>query len=97
MPVLATLEKEFAAKGLAVVTVCMGASAEEARQALRKANIDLRTLVDEDTETASPYRISGTPTTYLIDGTGMIVTSSVGYGDDTEDSLRAEIQRLLDE
>ena len=97
LPVLATLEREFAAEGLVVVTVCMGSSPEEARQALQKANADVRTLVDEDAVTATPYQIGGTPTTYLVDDGGVIVMSNAGYGDGTESILRDEIERLLEE
>ena len=97
MPVLSTLEKEFAAEGLVVLTVCMGVSAEEARQALRKANVHLLTLVDEDAETASPYRAYSIPATYLIDHVGLIVMGRTGYEDSTEANLRAEIQHLLED
>jgi phage head maturation protease len=97
LPVLATLEGEFAAEGLAVVAVCIGSSAEGARHALQMANADVRTLVDEDAETVLPYQVGGTPTTYLVDGAGVIVMSNVGYGDSTERMLRAEIERLLEE
>ena len=67
------------------------------RQALDEANVDVLTLVDEDGKTVSPYQVSGTPTTYLIDHTGVIRMSHVGYGDGTEDTWRTEIERLLEE
>lgn len=97
LPVLATLEREFAAEGLAVVTVCMGSSPKEARQALQRAKAEVRTLIDEDAATATPYQVGGTPTTYLVDDGGVIVMSNVGYGGGTESILRDEIERLLEE
>jgi len=80
-----------------VVTICLGSPAEEARQALQRANVDLLVLVDEDAETVQPYQVSGTPTTYLIDSQGVIVMSNAGYGTGAESKLRAGIKRALEE
>jgi hypothetical protein len=80
-----------------VVTVCLSASAKEAREALQGTSADVLALVDEDTETLTPYHISSTPTTYLIDGSGVIKMSQVGYGNGVDNYLRAEIERLLEE
>ena len=80
-----------------VVTICMGSSAEEVREALDGAGADVLALVDEDGTTRAPYHASGTPTTYLIDGAGVIQWSHVGYGEGMEDVFRTEIERLLGE
>lgn len=80
-----------------MVTICLGASPEETREALKGTVADVLALVDEHTETMVPYHVSGTPTTYLIDGSGVIQMSQVGYGDGVESYLRAEIERLLEE
>lgn len=95
LPVLATLEEEFASENLAVVTICVGSSAARARSALQEANVGLLTLVDERRETMISYRAVRTPITYLIGSDGVILMSDVGYGDDTEEYLRSQIQRLL--
>jgi hypothetical protein len=91
------LQKEFADEDVAVVTICLGCSAEEARAGLKKANAKDLVLLDEYTETAVPYRASTTPITYLVDRAGTIQVSDVGYGSDTEAHLRDEIERLLEE
>lgn len=96
MPVLATLEEEFADENLAVVTICIGSSAKEVSEALQEANTDVLVLMDESGKTESPYQVGGVPVTYLIDGDGVVQTSNFGYGDDTEKYLRAEIERLLE-
>ena len=97
MPVLAALEHEFSSNGLSVATICLESSAKEARQALQQADADLLVLIDEDAETVWPYQVGGTPTTYLIDGEGVIVMSSTGYAAGTENKLRAGIERALEE
>ena len=95
MPVLATLEEEFAPKSLAVVTICLGASDSQTRDALRKANVNLLALVDKGEEMVMVYHVRATPTTYLIGSDGVILMSTVGYSKDKEATLRREIQRLL--
>lgn len=95
MPVLATLEEEFASEKLAVVTICMRAPAAQARQALQEKNVDLLVLLDEDVQVRRLYRVRATPTTYLIAGDGGILMHDIGYGDGKADYLRGEIRRLL--
>jgi len=97
LPVLEALEEEFAAQNLAVVTVSADPLMEDARSALREANVELMTLMDESKSVMRAYSISATPATYLIDGNGTIVMNSVGYGKETEERLRSKIRELLKE
>jgi hypothetical protein len=74
----------------------MGSSAEEVRQALEESGADVLALVDESSTTRTPYRAGGTPTTYLVDGAGVIQWSQVGYGEGTEGVFRTEVEELLE-
>lgn len=74
----------------------MGSPAEDVREALEEAGADVLALVDEDGTTRAPYHASGTPTTYLVDGAGVIQWSQVGYGERMENVFRTEIERLLE-
>lgn len=96
LPVLAALEEEFASENLAVVTICLYTSTKEAREALQDANVEVLTLIDKKSDTMWSYQVSNTPTTYLIDATGVIQKYYISYGDNTEVHLRAEIKRLLE-
>lgn len=81
-----------------MVAICLGCSAEEAREGLEKANTEgILVLLDGNTETIFPYHASATPTTYLIDCDGVIQLGSAGYSSGTEAYLRSEIERLLEE
>jgi len=80
-----------------VITICIGASSEEAREVARKAQANVVVLLDADGETAHTYQIRATPTTYLIDPEGVIQWSQVGYGRGSEKELRKAIVRLLAE
>jgi hypothetical protein len=95
LPVLATMDKQFSKHGLEVVTVCIGASAEEARDAARRAKANVGILLDADGLAASSYQVRGTPTTYLIDGDGVIRMRQVGYGEAQKNRLRTAIVDLL--
>jgi peroxiredoxin len=91
------MRDEFADHDLAVVTVSVGASPEGIAEALNEAGVLLPTLVDERAEVMEAYRVSGTPTTYLIGEDGTVLMSDVGYSSDKEDELRGEIRQLLEE
>ncbi len=80
---------------MAVVTICMGSSTDEVQEALAGADANVLALVDENSTTRAPYHASSTPTTYLIDGAGVIQWSQVGYGEGMEDVFRSEIEQLL--
>lgn len=94
LPVLAALEEEFSDEHMVVVTVSVG-SAEDSREALDEAGVTLLTLLDEHDRTMGAYRVSGTPTLYLIGADGTILMSNVGYARGMEQYLRDEIGRLL--
>lgn len=95
LPVLADLEEDFTAQGLTVMTVSVDSSPEPVRDVLQEANVDLLTLLDEDSKVMRAYGVSSTPTTYLIDEGGMILMLDVGYGERTEERLRDEIRQAL--
>ena len=52
-------------------------------------------LLDEQRVSREQYKIVGTPTTYLVDGTGRIIFKHVGYGPGLERTLEKEIDALL--
>lgn len=91
------MNEDFDPADVIVITVCLGASTDEVERVLREEEISLLTLVDEELETATTYHALSTPTTYLIDADGVIVTSEVGYGGGTQDRLREQILALLED
>jgi peroxiredoxin len=97
LPDLEALEEEFAPQELAVVTINMDSSVEEALSALQETNVTLPTLLGNNSNVMRAYSVNATPTTYIIDGNGTIVVNKVGYGKGTEDYLHSEIQDLLEE
>jgi hypothetical protein len=95
---LAALQEEFVDESVAVIAICLGCSAEEAREGLKKANTEgILVLLDGNTGIMMPYHASVTPTTYLVDRDGVIQVSDVGYSSGMKARLRDEIERLLEE
>jgi hypothetical protein len=97
LPVLAAIEGDFAEDGLIVVTICIAASAEKARETANEVNAKLMIALDPGGEVASAYRVRGTPTTYLVDEEGVVQFVQIGYGVGSEKELRKAIVRLLAE
>jgi thioredoxin-related protein len=53
------------------------------------------TVLLEGKDVAKEYRVSGYPTIFLIDKTGKIIFTQVGYGKGTEETLEEVIRENL--
>ena len=60
------------------LTVDMGESSAKVKDFLDAQNLSLPVLLDRDGNTAKRYNIRGIPTTYFIDGNGIIQQVTVG-------------------
>jgi len=63
---------EFEKKGIKLVLVDLGESAEEVSEHLRKSNMDLNVFLDMDTALSESYGVIGVPTFYLVSKDGIV-------------------------
>ena len=67
---------------------------QPAQEFLRQVGVTFPTAEDQ-TELATRYGVSGTPTNFLIDRRGRILFRRVGFGPGSEAELKAQIEYLL--
>jgi cytochrome c biogenesis protein CcmG/thiol:disulfide interchange protein DsbE len=78
MPLLQATYEAYAQDGLMVLGVNMGERARRVVGFAEDLGLTFPTLVDEDTDVGTLYRVRGAPTTYFIDREGVIRQRYVG-------------------
>jgi len=78
MPYIQEVHDRWAEHGLIMLTVNIGESRSRVETFLQNNNLSLPVLLDLDAEVAERYNIQGIPTTYFIDGKGIIRDRQIG-------------------
>ncbi len=96
MPVLNELGKKYGQQGLVVLAISVDGSRRDYKQFIKKTGYShLKWGYDSSREIAGSYRVTGVPTTYVLDHEGVIHSVHVGYGSGLKELLRQEIETLL--
>jgi len=75
------------ANGITIILVDVGESLQKVSEYINANNISFDIFLDESTETASAYKISGVPTFFFIDREGIII--------DVKNILPNDYQKIL--
>jgi hypothetical protein len=80
-----------------MVVISVDASNQTSRldKMQKKTGVTFAILVGGKKVAREMYKIRGTPTTYIINGDGMIVFKHVGYYPGLESAMEKEIQSLV--
>jgi len=96
MPILDAVADHFADQPVAIYGVNIQESPEQVKRFTEAGELNLPILMDETGIVAEDYGVTGIPQTVVIDKSGRIRTIIVGVGPRFEQTLRREIQALLD-
>jgi thiol-disulfide isomerase/thioredoxin len=95
-PVMARLQKDYAARGFAIVAVSVDEKAPAAATFAKKLGAPFATLHDRDGQLVQRVSVPTMPTSYLVGRDGRVRFMHVGFhGDATERELRKQIETLL--
>jgi len=78
IPLLEATYETYGQSGLVVLSVNMGEDERRVGAFVEDLDISFPVFVDEDTVIGAQYRVRGAPTTYFIDGDGIIRQRYVG-------------------
>jgi peroxiredoxin len=95
MPAMQELTRELAGRGLALLAVNYQEAPERVRSFVREIGLDAPVALDADGAVAQRYRVVALPATYVIDRTGGLTGSILGYRDWRQPAARAYVQALL--
>jgi peroxiredoxin/outer membrane lipoprotein-sorting protein len=92
MPHLEQMHRELREKGLVVLGLDVGESAETVRDFAREHHYTFTLLLGAEPEIAARYHVDGYPTVFLVDRAGKIAGRYSGV---PQADLRAEVERVL--
>jgi cytochrome c biogenesis protein CcmG, thiol:disulfide interchange protein DsbE len=90
-PFMNDLQREFAARGLQIVAVSVDKTPAEARRFLARYPAQFTVALDAAAACPAAFRLEGMPSSFVIDRSGAVRATHVGF----RDSDRAEIRRQL--
>jgi len=94
-PWMNTLYKKYKDQGLEVIAVNLDKSREPIDEFLSKTPVDFTIAYDPSGGAAANYKVSGMPSTYLIDRSGQLQVSHIGFRDKDKDEIEGKIKELL--
>lgn len=94
MPFLQQINDSYSNKGLVVLEIDIGESADTVIQFLHENNLTLQVLLDTDKKVALAYGIAAIPTTYLIDKNGIIRQRVIGAFPD-KTTIESQLSKIL--
>ncbi|MDO9172817.1 MAG: TlpA disulfide reductase family protein [bacterium] len=96
-PWLRELQKKYGEQGLTVLMVNEDHDRKAAEAFLAELGGDLQVIWDIEGKLATAYGIEGMPASYLIDRSGRLRTSHIGFEPKKSGEIEAEVTTLLAE
>jgi cytochrome c biogenesis protein CcmG/thiol:disulfide interchange protein DsbE len=93
MKLIDTLRQRYAERGLTILAVNAGQDKATVAAFMQKLGVGYPAALDENSKIAKSYGVVGLPTTYLIDGGGIVRGKIIGEADAA--MLERHIQVLL--
>jgi peroxiredoxin len=91
MPQVDKIHREYANRGVEVMSINVGETPKKAGDYMTKNGYAFTTLLDQDRAVSTQYRIDGIPTLVVIDPAGTVTDYLVGARDDV--ALRAALKK----
>ena len=95
MPSIDALHEEFNGRGLSVVLVNIKEDRDTVRRAVRDRHYTVPVVLDPDGGTANAYRVTGTPTVFVLDRELRIIGRAIGRRDWASDDARRLLAAAL--
>lgn len=94
-PWMNAMHKKYKDQGLEIIAVNLDKSREPIDEFLKKLPADFTIAYDPAGTVAEAYGLKGMPSTYIIDRTGVLQFSHIGFREKDQDDLENKIKELL--
>jgi thiol-disulfide isomerase/thioredoxin len=96
IPWLNELRARYGERGLTIIGVNVDAERRDADRFLRAVPIEFQVVFDPEGNIARQFKVQAMPTSYVIDRSGKIVNTHLGFREARKNAAEAEIKALLD-
>jgi len=96
-PWMDAMQRTYAARGLVVVAVNLDQERPLADEFLREFNPHFRVMFDSKGALAESFKVSGMPSSFVIDRRGVVRYQHVGFREQTQAALDDELRALVAE
>jgi cytochrome c biogenesis protein CcmG, thiol:disulfide interchange protein DsbE len=96
IPWLNVLKERYGASGLTIIGVNVDAERPDADRFMRDIPFSFDVVFDPDGNIARQFKLKAMPTTYVIDRSGTLVDTHLGFRRAKQDEVEAAIKKLLD-
>lgn len=97
LPIYAQLAEEYADRGVVFVAVNVRETPEEIRAFLEEQGLSCHVALDSEGDVADLYNVSGIPHSVIIGTDGTVASIHIGFSDDLEEVIRAELDAMLED
>ena len=99
LPRLEEIWKKYSDRGVSIVAVLCNQDRKRGRSLIREKGLTFHYLEDEENKNvfSGVYLCEGSPTTFLIDGAGRVVSYHTGFAKGDEAGLEKEIVEFLED
>jgi thiol-disulfide isomerase/thioredoxin len=94
-PWMNQLKARYAAQGLEIIAVNLDKTREDSKAFIDATQPTFTIAFDPEGSTAEAYQVMGMPSSYLIDRTGQLHHSHIGFRDRDRATLESQIEELL--
>jgi thiol-disulfide isomerase/thioredoxin len=95
IPWLNTLKARYADSGLTIIGVNVDAERRDADRFMRDVPIEFEIRFDPEGHIARQFKVPAMPVTYVLDRSGKLVATHLGFRDARKDEVEESIRNLL--
>ncbi|MDA8432858.1 MAG: TlpA disulfide reductase family protein [Nitrospiraceae bacterium] len=95
LPALESLHRKYRDAGLLVIGISEDASETAVRKVARKSGLSYLMLIDKGGKVADAFRVSGLPTTFIVDRAGIVRYRHAGFAGEFRLLYEEETAELL--
>lgn len=94
-PYMNELQAKYKAANFKIMAISLDAEKSDALSFLAKQSTSFDVFHDPEGKFASYFELPGMPTSYLVDPTGKVVATHVGFNTKTKDKVNKQLQAVL--
>lgn len=95
-PWMNAMQAKYAGQGLVIIGINVDAEAKDAHAFLAHTPANFRIVYDPEGKLAETYGLMGMPSSFVLDRTGKVVATHIGFRDSSPTEYEQQLRELLE-